>query len=89
MAALKVYNLSAIGVDVDSDNMHAPTGGFRQAQNIVPGPATRQASSIVTRNGLAALTTDAMGTGAVLGGIPIPAFAAGNGIASLFIGFGD
>jgi hypothetical protein len=86
---LSVYNLAKIGVDVDTDNLHAPTGGFRQAQNVVPNPTLTQAESIVSRKGLRALNSLALGTGPVLGGITIPAFEAGSGEASLFLGFGD
>lgn len=89
MATLRVYNLDKIGVDVDSDNLHAPLGGFRQAQNIHRNPISTQAGSIVSRKGLRDLNSLAMGTGPVLGGVTIPAFEAGNGVETLLIGFGD
>jgi hypothetical protein len=89
MPPLNVYNLADIGVDVDSDNLHAPVGGFRQAQNIHPSPVSQRASSIVTRNGLRNLNAVALGSGAVLGGVAIPAFGAGAGDPTHFLGFGD
>jgi hypothetical protein len=89
MPTLRVYNLAEIGVDVDSDNLHAPTGGFRQAQNVHRNPISTQAGSIVTRKGLRDLNALALAAGPVLGGITIPAFEAGSGDASLFLGFGD
>ena len=86
---LNVYNLAKIGVDVDTDNVHAPIGGWRQTQNLHRNPISQQAESVVSRKGLRDLNAIALGSGAVLGGIPIPAFEAGDGVASLFIGFGD
>ena len=86
---LSIYNLSRIGVDVDTDNLHAPAGGFRQAQNIHRNPISTQAESIVSRKGLRDLNAIAFTAGPVLGGITIPAFQAGDGVASLFLGFGD
>lgn len=88
-AVLNVYNLAKIGVDIDTDNLHAPTGGFRQTQNINRNPILTQAESIVTRKGLRDLNALALGTGPVLGGVTIPAFVSGAGIPSLFLGFGD
>lgn len=84
-----VYNLDKIGVDVDSDNLHAPVGGFRQAQNINRNPTLTQAGSIVTRLGLRSLNASAMESGPVLGGVALPAFEAGDGEAILLLGFGD
>lgn len=86
---LNVYNLDAVGVDVDSDNLHAPTGGFRQAQNIHRNPIAFQAGSIVSRSGMVDFNQIVMGTGPVLGGVTIPAFEAGDGEATLLLGFGD
>lgn len=86
---LSVYNLDVIGVDVDSDNLHAPVGGFRQAQNIHRNPILTQAGSIVSREGLVNLNSIALSAGPVLGGITIPAFEAGNGEPTLLLGFGD
>lgn len=86
---LRVYNLDQIGVDVDTDNLHAPTGGFRQTQNMHRNPTLTQAGSIITRDGLATLNAIALGTGPVLGGVTIPAFESGSGEPSLFLGFGD
>lgn len=89
MPNLRVYNLAQLGVDVDTDNLHAPTGAFRKAQNIHRNPILTQAESVVTREGLRDLNMLAMSTGPVLGGVVIPAFEAGSGEASLFLGFGD
>ena len=89
MASLRVYNLSEIGVDVDTDNVHAPVGGFRSAQNVHPNPIAEQAGSIISRKGLVNLNAIALGAGPVLGGIAIPAFEAGDGVATLLLGFGD
>jgi hypothetical protein len=89
MATLRVYNLAKIGVDVDTDDLHAPTGAFRSAQNIHRSPILTQAESIITRKGLRNLNPVALGTGPVLGGVTIPAFEVGFGEATLFIGFGD
>lgn len=86
---LNVYNLSSIGVDVDTDNLHVPTGAWRQAQNLHRNTISEQAQSVVSRPGLRSLNSIVMGSGPVLGGVTIPAFAAGNGEASLFLGFGD
>ncbi len=86
---LNVYNLARIGVDVDTDNVHAPLGGFRQAQNIRSNDDATQAESIITRKGLRDLNAIALATGPVLGGITLPAFAVGTGVETLFIGFGD
>jgi hypothetical protein len=86
---MSVYNLAKIGVDVDTDNLHAPAGGFREAQNIVPNPTLEQAESIITRKGLRDLNSFALSSGPVLGGVTIPAFESGDGEASLFLGFGD
>lgn len=86
---LRVYNLSQLGVDVDTDNVHVSPGAFRAAQNIHRNPVLTQTESIVTRRGLRKLNTLTLGTGPVLGGITIPAFEAGDGVASLFLGFGD
>lgn len=86
---LKVYNLDQLGVDVDSDNLHAPVGAFRATQNIHRIPISSQAGSIVTRQGLRNLNAIAMATGPVLGGVAIPAFEAGSGEATLLLGFGD
>lgn len=88
-ANLRVYNLAKIGVDVDTDNIHAPIGAYRQAQNIHRNPISAQAESIVSRDGLRDLNALALGSGPVLGGVTIPAFEAGTGEASLFLGFGD
>lgn len=85
---LNVYNLAKIGVDVDTDNIHAPLGGFRYTQNIHRDPISTQAESIVTRKGLRDLNLTAMGSGPVLGGVAIPTFDLGNGVDTLFIGFG-
>ena len=89
MATLKVYNIADIGVDIDSDNLHVPTGGFRQAKNIHRNPTSTQAGSIVSRKGLTDLNLIALGSGPVLGGVTIPAFEAGEGEATLLFGFGD
>lgn len=89
MATLRVYNLDKIGVDVDSDNLHAPTGGFRRAQNIHRNPILTQAGSIVSREGLVNLNAITLGAGPVLGGVTIPAFEAGSGEPTLLLGFGD
>lgn len=86
---LRVYNLAKTGVDVDTDNVHVEVGAFRAAQNIHRNPTLTQAESIVTRKGLRNLNSIALGSGSVLGGITVPAFEAGSGIASLFLGFGD
>ena len=86
---LRVYNLAKIGVDVDTDNIHVPTGAFRQAQNFHRNPVSTQAESIVSRGGLRDLNTIALAAGPVLGGVTVPAFEAGTGVASLFLGFGD
>jgi hypothetical protein len=86
---LNVYNLANLGVDVDSDSVHAATGAFRQAQNIVRGPSTGQGESVVSRNGLRNFNSIALGAGPILGGVTIPAFESGTGDASLFLGFGD
>lgn len=86
---LRVYNLAKVGVDVDTDNIHVPVGAFRQAQNIHRNPISSQAESIVSRDGLRDLNALALGAGEVLGGVTIPAFEAGSGEASLFLGFGD
>jgi hypothetical protein len=85
---LNVYNLAKIGVDVDTDDIHAPVGGWRNAQNLHRNPISKQAESVVTRRGLRDLNAIAL-SGAVLGGVAIPAFEAGDGIGSLFLGFGD
>jgi len=89
MSILRVYNLAKVGVDVDTDNLHAPVGGFRQAQNIHRNPILTQAESIVSRKGLRSLNAIVLGSGPVLGGVVIPAFESGSGEATLFIGFGD
>lgn len=86
---LNVYNLASIGVDVDTDNLHTATGGFRTAQNVSKNPSATEAESIIKRKGLRSLNSIALGSGAVLGGITIPAFESGSGEASLFLGFGD
>lgn len=86
---LLVYNLSEFGVDVDSDNLHVPTGALRQAQNIHRDPTATQAGSIVTRKGMVKLNASALGSGSILGGIAIPAFEVGDGTATLLLGFGD
>lgn len=86
---INVYNLSRIGVDVDTDNLHVPLGAFRQAQNIHPTPIQTQGESIVSREGLRNLNAIALGSGAVLGGTSLPSFEVGAGVATLFIGFGD
>lgn len=89
MATLKVYNLALIGVDTDSDNLHVPIGAWRRAQNIHRGPAAEQTGSVIVRKGLRNLNATALGAGPVLGGVAIPAFEAGDGEASLLLGFGD
>lgn len=86
---MNVYNLARIGVDVDTDNLHTPPGTFRQAQNIRPSPISISGESIITRNGLRHLNALALGSGPVLGGVTIPAFETGTGVATLFLGFGD
>lgn len=86
---LRVYNASQLGVDVDTDNIHVSPGAFREAQNIHRNPILTQTESIVTRRGLRKLNTIALGSGAIHGGITIPAFESGDGDASLFLGFGD
>lgn len=86
---LNVYNLTKIGVDVDTDNLHVPVGGWRQAQNFHPSPILEQAESIITRKGIRSLNAIAMGTGPVLGGVTIPAFESGDGEPTLLLGFGD
>jgi hypothetical protein len=86
---LRVYTLAKFGVDVDTDNVHTNVGSFRQTQNIHCNPTSTQAESIITRKGLRNLNALALGAGAVLGGVTIPAFEAGSGEASLFLGFGD
>lgn len=86
---LRVYNLDQIGVDVDSDNLHCPTGGWRQAQNLVRVPISEQAGGVVTRKGLRNLNSIVLGAGPVMGGVAIPAFEAGAGEATLLLGFGD
>lgn len=86
---LNVYNLARIGVDVDTDNIHVPLGAWRQAQNLHRNPISEQAESVVTRRGLTNLNDIALGAGPVLGGVVIPSFEAGDGVASLFLGFGD
>lgn len=88
-ARLRVYNLDAIGVDVDTDNLHVPMGAFRQAQNIHPTPVSAQAASIVNRLGLRDFNAIALGVGPVLGGVVIPAFESGNGEPTMYLGFGD
>ena len=88
-STLRVYNLAQVGVDVDTDNLHTATGGFRQAQNIHRNPILSQAESIVSRSGLVDLNLVALGSGSVLGGVTIPAFEAGSGVATLLLGFGD
>lgn len=86
---LRVYTLAKYGVDVDTDNLHTPTGTLRQAQNIHRDPVLTQGQSIVTRAGLRNLNSIALGTGPVLGGVTIPSFEVGTGEEILFIGFGD
>jgi hypothetical protein len=86
---LRIYNLAKVGVNVDTDNLHVPVGAYRQAQNIHRNPVSSQAESIVSRDGLRNLNALALGSGAVLGGVTIPAFESGTGDASLFLGFGD
>lgn len=88
MAPLNIYNLASLGVDVDTDNIHVPSGSWRKAQNLNRSPISETGESVVTRFGLAKLNGTAL-AGAVLGGIPIPAFEVGDGDPSLFIGFGD
>lgn len=86
---LNIYNLGKIGVDVDTDNLHVPIGAFRSAQNLHRDLTLKTAESVTNRKGLRDLNTIAMGVGPVLGGIVIPAFEAGDGVATLFLGFGD
>lgn len=86
---LNIYNLAQLGVDVDTDNVHAPQGAFRSAQNINRNPVSSQAESVVSRYGLRSLNAQAIGAGPILGGITIPAFESGFGVPTLFLGFGD
>lgn len=88
-ALLSVYNLATIGVDVDTDNLHAPVGGFRQTQNMQRNPTELTAESIIGRPGLRDLNVLSLGTGPVLGGVVIPVFESGSGVPSFFLGFGD
>lgn len=86
---IAVYNLARIGVDVDTDNLHVPNGTFRQAQNIHRNPTSQTTESIISREGMRNLNQIALGLGAVLGGIAIPAFEVGDGVSYMFLGFGD
>lgn len=89
MPTLRAYNLSEVGVNVDADNLHVPMGAFRQAQNIHRTPSTEQGGSIISRRGLNAMTPSALSSGPIAGGVVVPAFEAGDGAASLLLGFGD
>lgn len=86
---LNVYNLGSRGVDVDTDDVHVAVGAWRTAQNLEGSIEAEGTESVTTRKGLQKLNTVALGSGPVLGGIPIPAFEVGNGEASLLLGFGD
>lgn len=86
---LNVYNLARLGVDVDSDDLHVATGAWRKAQNLERSAETSSGESVATRPGLRELNLSALGAGPVRGGIPLPAFEAGSGEATLLLGFGD
>lgn len=89
MTILRLYNLTKIGVDVDTDNLRVLPGAWRQAQNLHPSSNLEGKESITNRDGLRNLNSVAMGSGPILGGVVIPAFLSGEGDATLFLGFGD
>jgi hypothetical protein len=88
MATLRLYNLGTLGVNVDTDNLHVPAGSFRSAQNLRRASSDTAAESIINRSGLRNLNSVVM-SGSVLGGVVLPAFEAGSGESTMFLGFGD
>ena len=81
--ASTIYNVTQFGVNVDTDDLHAPTGAWRQTQNI-----HRLSDSIISRKGLTPFNNVEL-TGSVLGGIALPTFDLAVGTLNVFLGFGE
>jgi hypothetical protein len=87
---LKVYNIGAGGVNVDSDPIALEDQELRLAQNAIRDPLGTD-SGLKKRPGLALFNTLSTG-GPILGGIPVAFSATGGGVSPhiaityLFIG---
>jgi len=87
MADLNVNNLGKVGVILDSDYAHTPSGSFERTQNMNRDPLGLS-ESLVSRLGLLPFNvTDT--AGAVLGGIGVPLRNRFTGTREFFIGRGE
>jgi len=84
---LRVKNIGKIGVVIDSDYAHSPSGAFSRTQNLTRDPIG-SAESIVSRPGLTPFNVNDS-AGAVLGGIGVPLRNRRTGTPEFFIGRGE
>jgi hypothetical protein len=85
---LKVYDIGALGVNVDADPISLDDQELRLAQNAIRDPLGSD-SGLRKRPGLLAFNTTSI-TGSVLGGIgvPFPDLSPAGGTFYLYIGRG-